>query len=134
MATETIYLEKCANCNSKNLTLEFGTSGQLVCQECGMIGYTQQYSTQDIDELATMLQNVTTTEQQNMEEELPKAIREIFKLTVSLGGTISGEHGIGYVQKQYMDIAFTDVELNLMKGIKKVFDPKGILNPGKIFA
>jgi len=77
MATETIYLEKCANCNSKNLTLEFGTSGQLVCQECGMIGYTQQYSTQDIDELATMLQNVTTTEQQNMEEELPKVIQEM---------------------------------------------------------
>jgi len=66
--------------------------------------------------------------------ELSKGIRELFELTVALGGTLSGEHGIGYVQKHYMDIAFTDVELNLMKGIKKVFDPKGILNPGKIFA
>ena len=65
--------------------------------------------------------------------ELTAGIREIFELTVSLGGTLSGEHGIGYVQKQYMDIAFADVELNLMKGIKKVFDAKGILNPGKIF-
>ena len=66
-------------------------------------------------------------------DELPKGIREIFELTVSLGGTISGEHGIGYVQKEYMDIAFSKVELNLMKSIKQVFDPNGVLNPGKIF-
>lgn len=64
--------------------------------------------------------------------ELPQAIREIFELTVKLGGTISGEHGIGYVQKQFMDIPFSAVELNLMKGIKNLFDPNGILNPGKI--
>jgi glycolate oxidase len=67
------------------------------------------------------------------EEELSKAIREIFTLTVSLGGTISGEHGIGWVQKDYMDIAFKEVELNLMRNIKKVFDPKNIMNPSKIF-
>lgn len=66
-------------------------------------------------------------------EELPKAIREIFSLCVALGGTLSGEHGIGLVQKQYMDIAFSETELSLQKGIKEVFDPKGILNPGKIF-
>lgn len=71
-----------------------------------------------------------TDEQWNVE--LPKAIREIFELTVSLGGTLSGEHGIGLVQKPYMDIAFNSVELALMKSIKKVFDPQGILNPGKI--
>ena len=67
------------------------------------------------------------------EHELPKAIREIFTEVVKLGGTISGEHGIGLVQKPYMDIAFPDITLNLMRSIKKVFDPKGILNPGKIF-
>ncbi len=67
------------------------------------------------------------------EEELSKAIREIFTLTVSLGGTISGEHGIGWVQKDYMDIAFKEMELNLMRNIKKVFDPKNIMNPSKIF-
>lgn len=66
--------------------------------------------------------------------ELSKGIREIFELTVSMGGTLSGEHGIGLVQKEYMDIAFSEVELNLLKGIKNTFDPKGILNPGKIFA
>ncbi|MCX7877500.1 MAG: FAD-binding protein [Ignavibacteria bacterium] len=67
------------------------------------------------------------------EQNLDKAIREIFELTVSLGGTISGEHGIGYSQKNYLPIAISDAEINLMRKIKKVFDPSGILNPGKIF-
>jgi glycolate oxidase len=66
-------------------------------------------------------------------KELPKAIREIFELTVNLGGTISGEHGIGYVQKEYMDIPFKENQLDIMRSIKKVFDPNGILNPLKIF-
>ncbi|MFM6975299.1 MAG: FAD-binding oxidoreductase [Sphingobacteriaceae bacterium] len=64
---------------------------------------------------------------------LKEGIREIFELTVSLGGTISGEHGIGLVQKDYMSVKYSDLHLNLMRGIKQVFDPKGILNPGKIF-
>ncbi len=62
-----------------------------------------------------------------------KAITDIFKLTVSLGGTISGEHGIGYSQKKYLPIALSKEQINLMKQIKKVFDPNNILNPGKIF-
>ena len=65
--------------------------------------------------------------------EVTNGIREIFELTVSLKGTLSGEHGIGYVQKNYMDIAFNPIQLQLMKGIKSAFDPNGILNPGKIF-
>lgn len=65
--------------------------------------------------------------------ELPKGIREIFQLCVYLGGTLSGEHGIGWVQKNYMNIAFNQVQLQLMKAIKQAFDPQGILNPGKIF-
>lgn len=60
-------------------------------------------------------------------------IQEIFELTVSLGGTLSGEHGIGLVQKDFMPIKYSDVHFALWHGIKKVFDPKGILNPGKIF-
>lgn len=60
-------------------------------------------------------------------------IGEIFKLTVALGGTLSGEHGIGIAKKPYMHLAMKDANLELMRGIKKVFDPKGILNPGKIF-
>lgn len=66
------------------------------------------------------------------EHELPKAIREIFTLVVSMGGTLSGEHGIGLVQKEYMDIAFSATQLDLMRGIKNVFDPMGVMNPGKI--
>ncbi len=64
---------------------------------------------------------------------LPQGIREIFELCVKLGGTISGEHGIGWVQKEYMDIAFTEKSRSLQKQIKSVFDPNGILNPGKIW-
>ena len=60
-------------------------------------------------------------------------IREIFELTKKLGGTISGEHGIGLVQKQYMDIVLSQKNIEIQKGIKKLFDPNGILNPGKIF-
>ena len=76
---------------------------------------------------------------QNMSDEdwndkLPLGIRELFMEVVRLGGTISGEHGIGLVQKDYLDIAFNQTQINLMKEIKKVFDPNGILNPGKIFA
>ncbi len=65
--------------------------------------------------------------------ELTQAIRELFTEVKQMGGTISGEHGIGLVQKGYMDIVFPATTLQLMKDIKKVFDPKGILNPGKIF-
>jgi glycolate oxidase len=62
-----------------------------------------------------------------------KSLRALFELVKSLGGTISGEHGIGLVQKEYMDIVFDKTQLSLMKQIKKVFDPNNILNAGKIF-
>lgn len=64
---------------------------------------------------------------------VPEGIGEIFKLVVSLGGTLSGEHGIGIAKRPYMRIAMKEANLELMRGIKKVFDPLGILNPGKIF-
>ncbi|MDA9612357.1 FAD-binding protein [Flavobacteriales bacterium] len=60
-------------------------------------------------------------------------IREIFELTKNLGGTISGEHGIGLVQKEYLGIVLSDKNIEIQKGIKKLFDPNQILNPGKIF-
>lgn len=65
--------------------------------------------------------------------ELPVAIRKLFEKCRELGGTISGEHGIGLVQKPYMDVMLTPVHFQLLKGIKKTFDPNNILNPGKIF-
>lgn len=67
------------------------------------------------------------------ETKIPEGIGEIFKLTTGLGGTLSGEHGIGIAKKPYMLYAMSEVNLQLMRGIKKVFDPNGILNPGKIF-
>jgi len=67
------------------------------------------------------------------ERNLDRAIRDIFELTVSLGGTISGEHGIGYSQKAYLPIALSEAELETMKEVKRALDPNGILNPGKIF-
>lgn len=65
--------------------------------------------------------------------EIIKSLRALFILVKELGGTVSGEHGIGLIQKGYMDIVFNETQLNLMRGIKKVFDPNGILNKGKIF-
>ena len=62
-----------------------------------------------------------------------EGIEEIFLLCKSLKGTISGEHGIGLVQKRYMHLVQSKVQLDLQRGIKNVFDPNGILNPGKIF-
>lgn len=62
-----------------------------------------------------------------------KNLRSLFDLVKRLGGTISGEHGIGLVQKEYMDIVFDKTQLSLMRQIKKAFDPNNILNAGKIF-
>ena len=73
-------------------------------------------------------------EDEYWKKEVPKGIREIFEKVVELGGTISGEHGIGWIQIPYMDIKFRPVQIELMRQIKAVFDPNSILNPGKIFA
>lgn len=62
-----------------------------------------------------------------------ECVAETFQLSVDLGGTISGEHGIGYVKANYLDYAIDKPTLEIMKCIKKVFDPNGILNPGKMF-
>lgn len=75
------------------------------------------------DDLTEVFWNTTLTD----------AIVEIFTLCKELKGTISGEHGIGLVQKPYMKVVMPDVQLELMRKIKSAFDPKGLLNPGKIF-
>ena len=67
------------------------------------------------------------------DEDMNNALRALFKLVYSLGGTISGEHGIGLIQKSYMDIVFAETNLRLMRDIKQAFDPNNILNAGKIF-
>lgn len=61
-----------------------------------------------------------------------EAITQIFKLAVSLGGTLSGEHGIGISKAEFMPLAFSDAEMELFRRIKRAFDPNDILNPDKM--
>ena len=65
-------------------------------------------------------------------EGVQSILRDLFKLVHELGGTISGEHGIGLIQKDFMDIVFDPINLELMRSVKQAFDPNHILNPGKI--
>ena len=58
---------------------------------------------------------------------------EIYGLTLSLGGMLTGEHGIGVTRRRYLPMALDDAQIKILRGIKAVFDPNGILNPGKIF-
>jgi glycolate oxidase len=67
------------------------------------------------------------------EELVPPLAEEIYRLTLSLGGTITGEHGVGVSRRRYLPLALDAAQIELMRGIKAVFDPNGILNPGKIF-
>jgi len=81
---------------------------------------------------ATLVKNPESSMQEWYEIE-KKVLREIYQATKELGGTISGEHGIGLKRKPYMKIVTSPVELELMRKIKKAFDPNNIMNPGKIF-
>jgi glycolate oxidase len=65
--------------------------------------------------------------------EVNDGIKEIFMKVVALGGTLSGEHGIGIAKRPYMPLAMPEINLALMRGIKRAFDPNGILNRNKIF-
>lgn len=73
------------------------------------------------------------TKNSQSDPEMISGLRALFTLVKQLGGTISGEHGIGLVQKDYMDILFSQKQLDIMRQIKRVFDPNNILNAGKIF-
>jgi len=62
-----------------------------------------------------------------------KAVKELFVEAVRIGGTLSGEHGIGMTKRAYIGIALDEKTINFEKKIKRAFDPDNILNPGKIF-
>jgi len=81
---------------------------------------------------ATLVKNPESSIEEWYETE-KNALKEIYQATKELGGTISGEHGIGTKRKPYMGIVCSPVELELMRKIKKAFDPNNIMNPGKIF-
>ncbi|HVR44993.1 MAG TPA: FAD-linked oxidase C-terminal domain-containing protein, partial [Thermoanaerobaculia bacterium] len=76
---------------------------------------------------------IKTVDDETWNGVLPSAIREIFEHTAALGGQVSGEHGIGWVQREFLPITRGAAEIALMRKIKDQFDPRGILNPGKIF-
>jgi glycolate oxidase len=75
------------------------------------------------------------TDKNNKEEyqKAKEAIKDIFEATLKLGGTISGEHGIGLTKARYLGMELSQTNIELMKAIKKVFDRRGIMNPGKVF-
>jgi glycolate oxidase len=81
---------------------------------------------------ATLVKNPENSMEEWYEIE-KKALGDLYQATKDLGGTISGEHGIGSKRKPYMEIACSPVELELMRKIKRAFDPNNIMNPGKIF-
>jgi glycolate oxidase len=66
-------------------------------------------------------------------ERVELAMKEIFDYAVQLGGTITGEHGVGLAKKKFLPAAIGDASLGLLKQLKRTLDPDGILNPGKIF-
>lgn len=76
---------------------------------------------------------IKTVDDETWEKVLPVAITEMFQHTASLGGQVSGEHGIGYVQREYLSLTQGAAEIDLMRRVKEQFDPTGILNPVKIF-
>jgi glycolate oxidase len=66
-------------------------------------------------------------------ERVEHAMQEIFDYALKLGGTITGEHGVGIAKKKFLPGAIGDNSLGLMRQLKRALDPDGILNPGKIF-
>lgn len=75
----------------------------------------------------------TESSLEDWEETLPNVLADLYKVVFELGGTISGEHGIGHKRKKYLSLVLGQAEIELMKRIKLAFDPNQILNPGKIF-
>jgi len=71
---------------------------------------------------------------EHWEENLPALLKDIYTMTAELGGTISGEHGIGHKRRDYMSLVMSEAQLDMMRKIKRALDPKNILNPGKVFS
>jgi glycolate oxidase len=63
-----------------------------------------------------------------------KALEEMYEAAMAMGGTLSGEHGIGIAKNRFLDMEFNRSAIEIMRGIKQVFDPKGILNPGSFLS
>jgi glycolate oxidase len=74
-----------------------------------------------------------TPDREERERRLKPAIEAIFHVAVGLGGTITGEHGVGCAQSRWLSLCRDEAAIETMRAVKRAFDPKGILNPGKVF-
>jgi len=72
-------------------------------------------------------------ENKEWQAKLPQIMKNIYQAGISLGGTISGEHGLGFEKKGYLSMAISQQQIDLMPRLKRAFDPNYILNPGKVF-
>jgi glycolate oxidase len=72
-------------------------------------------------------------DEERWEELVPQGTEALYRLALSLGGTLTGEHGIGAIRRQYLHLALEEAQIEVMKRIRAAFDPNGILNPGKVF-
>jgi glycolate oxidase len=107
-----------------------------------MIRFTQEVATRHQLRIATFghmgdgnLHPTFLTDERNAPEmeRVEHAMQEIFDYAVKLGGTITGEHGVGLAKKKFLPGAIGDASIGLMRQLKKTLDPQGLLNPGKIF-
>ncbi|HEX9116251.1 MAG TPA: FAD-linked oxidase C-terminal domain-containing protein [Anaerolineae bacterium] len=64
---------------------------------------------------------------------VPRVSEAVYRLTIGLGGMLTGEHGVGATRRNFLPLALDEAQIEVMRGIKAAFDPNGILNPGKIF-
>ena len=76
---------------------------------------------------------IITAENRDLRGRIDQGIRRILEKVISMGGTISGEHGIGMAKRRFLPLELSPVSIRIQRGIKNLFDPEGILNPGKIF-
>ncbi len=107
---------------------EFVKSAREISKKLGITTYIVGHAGDGNVHIAPMVPEGT-----DAQERIKQFFQQVFELGVSMGGTISGEHGIGSDKKQFIGIAMNREKLELMKRIKKAFDPNGIMNPGKIF-
>ena len=79
--------------------------------------------------------HIFLTNERNKEEmhRVEEAAKEIFEEAIRLGGTITGEHGVGVAKKAFLPKFAGDAQMRVLKQLRRVFDPNGILNPGKMF-
>ncbi|MBU1003203.1 MAG: FAD-binding protein [Proteobacteria bacterium] len=77
--------------------------------------------------------HINVTGKAGLEERMEACVLELLKLVLAMGGTMSGEHGIGVAKKRFLPLELSEASMRIQRGIKDVFDPQGILNPGKLF-